>query len=213
MEPRDAASSSEDEQEWLPEQVPGETESEPLDLRGADFHSVIGRRIRVLYEADADGAAGANTAEDAEARASMAEDGEADAEGSRTEGAPAPAAESPLSGAPTDAEGAAEDAASKSRSLEPEIGVVVYAERSRLYVVFDHEEEHDGVWVDSQDEWEWASVVEVSRGSVGLPAAHASLTLLADLAYRPVHRSGRPAAAAEAGAGDVATWTRDRWDR
>ncbi|KAL1504942.1 hypothetical protein AB1Y20_008709 [Prymnesium parvum] len=54
----------------------------------------------------------------------------------------------------------AEEGATEGAALEPFLGVVAYAEEGRLYVVFDGEDEHDGVWVDAKDEWEWATDAE-----------------------------------------------------
>eukprot|EP00966_Prymnesium_polylepis_P083487 1933838-Prymnesium_polylepis.1 len=43
-----------DEPEWLPEYVP-RPDAKPLDLKGVEAGEVIGRRIRVFYEREADG--------------------------------------------------------------------------------------------------------------------------------------------------------------
>ena len=37
----------------------------------------------------------------------------------------------------------------------PYSGVVTYAERGRLHVVFDHFAEEEGAWIDDSDDWSW----------------------------------------------------------
>ncbi|KAL3902225.1 MAG: hypothetical protein SGPRY_012163, partial [Prymnesium sp.] len=95
-----------DEPTWLPEHV-CRASSQPLDLKGASFAVVVGKRIRVFYKPDG------------------------------TEGA--------LDG---------------GVALQPYIGLVLYAEEGRLFVVYDDDDDDDdddaGVWVDAEDEWEWA---------------------------------------------------------
>ena len=52
----------------------------------------------------------------------------------------------------------------------PYVGLVVYVEASRVYVVFDGFDEAEGAWVDDSDDWTWSEGPEVK---VPVPAAAA----------------------------------------
>ena len=52
----------------------------------------------------------------------------------------------------------------------PYVGLVVYVEPARVYVVFDGFDEAEGAWVDDSDDWTWSNDPEVK---VPVPAAAA----------------------------------------